>query len=236
MNIINPYRFAGAGVAFDGFGNASRSFDGNDYVSIADNSDIPTGEQTICTWVKFDTLNAAGGQDLLTHWTTVGASEASFAIYLPSSGGKVRFYITSDGSGSTLEFAEATDAISASTWTHVACVFSPNNHLKIYIDGSLSVTQSTSKSAIHDSAVDLVLGARDQASITTELVGNLSDVRIYDTELDSSTIADLAIGTDYQTNLVGWWLDDDDDVLDNAGSNDGTNTGSTYDNTDAPNL
>ena len=212
------------------FGSASRSFDGtSDYISIADNADIPTGAQTICCWVKFNTLNSgASGQDLITHWTTADSNNASFAIYMSNaSNGKVRFYISEGGQLNVN--VEALDAISALEWSHVACVFTPNDSIKIYINGSLSNTLATTGiSSLYNSSVDLVLGGRDQVSVTTLLNGKLADFRFYDTDLTASQISDLYNGTNITTNLVGHWLTDNDDVEDKAGTNDGTNFGSAY--------
>lgn len=220
-----------------GFGSASRSFDGvDDTVSIPDNADIPTGAQTICCWVKFNTLNSgASGQDLITHWTTTDSNNASFAIYMPNtSNGKVRFYVSADGQLSVN--VEALDAISALEWSHVACVLTPNDSIKIYINGSLSNTLATTGiSSLYNSSVDLVLGGRDQVSLTTPLNGNLADCRIYDSALSETDISDIYNGTNITTNLVGHWLTDNDDVEDKAGTNDGTNFGSTY-STDGPAL
>ena len=233
--------FRGTGAApaaFDGFGNRSRSFDGvDDIVSIPDNADIPTGAQTICCWVKFNTLNSgASGQDLITHWTTTDSNNASFAIYMPNtSNGKVRFYVSADGQLHVN--VEALDAISALEWSHVACVLTPNDSIKIYINGSLSNTLATTGiSSLYNSSVDLVLGGRDQVLVTTPLNGKLADVRLYDTDLTATDISDIYNGTDVQTNLVGHWLTDSDNVLDAAGTNHGTNYGTkySYDNPSPP--
>ena len=58
--------------------------------------------------------------------------------------------------------------------------------------------------------------------------GRIADVRIYDAELTASQILDIYNGTTDRTNLIGQWLTNSDDVLDHAGTNDGTNVGSTY--------
>ena len=230
--------FQGGVTAFDGFGNRSRSFDGvDDYISIADNANIPTGAQTICCWVKFNTLNSGpSGQDLITHWTTTDSNNASFAIYLPNaSNGKVRFYV-SEG-GQLHVNVEALDAVSALEWSHVACVFTPNDSIKIYINGSLSNTLATTGiSSLYNSSVDLVLGGRDQVSVTTLLNGKLADFRFYDTDLTATHISDIYNGINITTNLVGHGLIDADNVLDAVGTSHGTNYGTkySYDNPSPP--
>jgi hypothetical protein len=239
MQIINPYRFEEeSATSFDGFGNRSRSFNGvDDYISIADNADFPTGAQTICCWVKFNTLNSgASGQDLITHWTTADSNNASFAIYMPNaSNGKVRFYVSADGL--LHSNVEALDAVSALEWSHVACVFTPNDSIKIYINGSLSNTLATTGiSSLYNSSVDLVLGGRDQVSVTTPLNGKLADFRFYDTDLTATDISDIYNGINITTNLVGHGLIDADNVLDAVGTSHGTNYGTkySYDNPSPP--
>jgi len=237
MDIINPYIHGGEALTFDGFGNRSRSFNGvADYISIADNANFPTGAQTICCWVKFNTLNSGpSGQDLITHWTTTDSYNASFAIFMPNSNGKVRFYV-SEG-GQLHVNVEALDAISALEWSHVACVFTPNDSIKIYINGSLSNTLATTGiSSLYNSSVDLVLGGRDQVSVTTPLNGKLADCRIYDTDLTATEISDIYNGTNITTNLAGHWLTDADNLLDVAGTNHATNYGTkySYDNPSPP--
>ena len=230
--IINPHRFATTpSTAFDGFGNASRSFDGvDDYVEIADNSDIPTGAQTWSCWVKIDVLEVA---IFCAHWNS-STNQRSFQIYLDGSG-KINVTVNHIGSGAGNKTVTSTSTVSTGTWYHITSVFSPSTHVKIFIDGieDVEVTSGIPASVL-DSTADIGIGAYADSSLHFD--GNIADVRIYDTDLSSSDIADLYAGTDVQTNLVGWWLTDTDDVLDYAGTNDGTNNGSTYDNTDAPNL
>ena len=114
-----------------------------------------------------------------------------------------------------------------------------DSRVELFINGSSVGTDTTNSLTFATSDFDEgnigALGATG-AAYDGWFDGLVADVRKYDAIVGDSDIDGLSNGTDYQTNLVGWWLDDDDDVLDNAGSNDGTNNGSTYDNTDAPNL
>ena len=240
MNIINPYRFAGAGVAFDGFGNASRDFDGSDdKVQMGDvlgSVFSGTGKQfTITAWINNDALT---NEICTSKWST-GAGRSFFLRVL--SDGSFGLSMSSDGTTSN-RWGRKTDVslISANTWHHLAVTYdqtSTGDYVRMWVDGveDTSLTAylvNGTFTSIHNSSASFDISGTDGTN-NNNFDGNIADVRVYDTDIPDSAIEGLAIGTDYQTNLVGWWLDDDDDVLDNAGSNDGTNNGSTY-STDGP--
>jgi hypothetical protein len=223
--IINPYRFAPTGVTF---GNASRSFDGtNDYLTVADGSWIPTGAQTWCCWIKIDVIEVA---IICAHWRSAG-DQRSFQIYLDGSG-KINSTVNGVGNAGANRTATSTSTVSTGTWYHVAAIFSPSTSLKIFIDGvEAGQTTSAIPSSVKDSTADIGFGAYADAGLFFD--GNIADIRIYDADIGATEVANIASGIDYQTNLVGWWLTDSDDVDDYAGTNDGTNNGSTY-STDGP--
>jgi hypothetical protein len=232
MQIINPYRFEEeSATSFDGFGNRSRSFDGvSDYVSIADNADIPTGAQTWACWVKIDVIEVA---IIFSHWKSEN-NQRSFQIYLDGSG-KINATANATGQSSANRTATSTSTLSTGTWYHLATIFSPSTSLKVFING-VEAGQLTSNipASVLDSTADIGIGAYADSSL--HLKGNLADCRIYDTDLTSTDISDLYNGTNVTTNLVGHWLTDADNVLDAAGTNHGTNYGSkySYDNPSPP--
>lgn len=228
--------------AFNGFGNASRSFDGiNDYIDMGDVLDsvfAGTGKQfTIAAWVKTSALE---NTDFLSKYLASG-NQRSFTCRVLSDG-NLAMVMSGDGEFGSNRWGRQTDTapISANTWHHVAITYdqtATGDYLRMWVDGVEDATlvdwlSNGTFTSIYDGTADLRVSGI-HGGLNELWGGNIADVRIYDAELSSSTIADLANGTDYQTNLVGWWLDDDDDVLDNAGTNDGTNNGSTY-STDGP--
>lgn len=213
---------------------ASRNFNGSsDKINVSDSPSFPTGAQTWSIWVKpqrltFDT----GGQDLMAKWGNQSAGDISVILFLANQNtGRPYFYITGDGS--TPFSVASSSSLSVDTWHHVVGVFTPNTSIKIYVDSVLKGTNTTSiPSSIYDSSADFTLAHRDHTT-TTQYQGEICDARIYDTDLTASQILDLYNGTTDRTNLVGQWLTNSDDVLDHAGTNDGTNNGSTY-STDSP--
>ena len=239
--IINPYRFAAAGVTFDGFGNASRSFDG--VVDRIDLGDVlssvfaGTGKKwTVAAWVKSADLD----NDLFfSKWNyTAGSREFFFRV---TTSGEVAVSMSSDGTSSNRWGRKTgTGVITVNNWHHIAVTYdqtATGDYLRVWVDGTeqtslVAYNVNGTFTSIYNGTSELHISGL-QSDDQTRWEGNIADVRVYDTDIPDSAIEGLAVGTDYQTNLVGWWLDDDDDVLDNAGSNDGTNSGSTY-STDGP--
>ena len=227
MEVINPHRFpvsAPPAVDFDGFGNASRYFDGTDQVTITDDPSFPTGSQTFACWVKFDVIGTF--QDLMLHWAG-SIDQASIAL-VRNTDNKLRFYIDPDGLASTANtFVASATSLQADQWYHVAGVFESGSALRVYVNGSLdgSLTSGIAAS-VHNSTAPFTLGNRTDASFG--LAGSMCDCRLYDAALDATTIANLYGGENITTNLVGHWLKDTPSLLDHSGTNDGTNEGSAF--------
>ena len=213
------------GAAFDGFGNASRSFDGStQYITIPDSASFPTGAQTWACWIK---VNVMGTDAVFNH--NVGTGNQRSVNLITVSGGAVEFVISQDGT-STQKAGSAASTITTGQWYHIAGTFNPSTSVKVYVDGVLKNTNSTSVySSVKDSTAAAGIGANGLGQAPFD--GKIADCRIYDADIGASAIADLSAGIDYQTNLIGWWLTDTDDaVTDFAGTfADGTNNGSTYD-------
>ena len=205
------------------FGSASRSFDGvSDYITVQDGSWIPTGAQTHSCWIK-PRNTIAGGQDILGQWGNTG--NLSFLLFYISN--QLRAYISGDGTSSVYTGAYGLQP-SRDAWHHIAFVFVPSTSLTLYVGGT-QVIQITSgiPASLYDSTADFRVGKMDR-SYNAPFYGNVADVRMYDTDLSSTEITDLYTGADVQTNLIGHWLTDNDDLEDKVGVNDGTNFGSTY--------
>ena len=210
------------------FGRASRSFDGvGDYITAPDGSWLPTGTQTWACWVK---RNNQGVYAIFNHNSS--APNRSIQIVVTQNN-TIQFQVSQDGTGR--EDLASGSTLSQGEWYHVACVFNPSassgQQRRIYINGTLDVNASTNYTALHDTSEDVGMGANGAGLF--HLDGKLADCRIYDADLSSTDISDLYNGTNITTNLIGHWLTDNDDVNDYAGTNDGTNVGSTY-SYDAP--
>ena len=233
------------GVAFDGFGNASRSFDGtDDYINLGDSDDLSFGDGSsdsafsISAWVKmtdathFRIINKFGGTSNNEYLFDFGGNDLLYAICYDQSAGGARIGRTASGLN-----------VHEGSWLHVAMTYdgsASSTGINIYateFSGTTSaVDDADFNSGSYTAMENLNQTVRIARNGSNYAEGNIADVRIYSKELSSAEVQSLADGTHVTDSLVGWWLDDDDDVLDNAGTNDGTNSGSTYNNTDAHNL
>lgn len=221
MNVINPHRFA---TAFQGFGNASRDFDGGtDAAIMGDVLDTTwSGTGVACTfaaWIKpalLDSDNVILGKinsnpTAQFRFSVFSTGEIGFIMYAPNLA--PRFGRQTSTSG----------GISANAWHHVAVVYdqtATSAFLKLYIDGVeysegdaelVDWASSGTFVSITDTASDLMLGRTIANAGSFIYDGKMADVRVYDADIGASNIAGLANGTDYQTNLVGWWITDVDD-------------------------
>jgi len=249
--ILNPYRFATAGT----FGNNSRDFDGTeDWIHIGDvfNFDSTGDDEvfTLAAWVK---ISETAFQHILGRFGTATTDRAW--MFYATTAAKLRFFWSQEtGTGRIYETSAA--VIDSTAWVHVAIEYDGtqavfDDRVTMYINGGTGLTFGSGLSSvsavgspnyIQTVTAPLNIGGSTNDASGTSLTrltdGKLADVRIYDALIGSTEVANLAAGTDYQTNLVGWWLLDTDDVNDNAGVNDGTNepsggTPSVFD-TDGP--
>ena len=201
------------------FGNKSRLFNPASgtckYLTIPDYSELPTGAQTWACWVKFDATSFNGnGQDIFGQWD-YNSNNKGVILYMPAGGstGKPRFYIGDNNNNA--HFVETAAGLSPNVWYHLAGVFKPGE-LRIYVNGSLSATNTISPNSIKNSTVDVRVGFRDSTN-DLPFSGKIADCRIYNADIGTTTIAGLAAGTDYTTNLIGHWIKNSNDLLDHSG-------------------
>ena len=195
-----------------------------------------TGKKfTIAAWVKTTSL---ADTHIITKYA-ITSNQRSFLIRVLTDG-NIGIVMSNDGTFNN-RWGRQTDTtpISTNTWHHVAITYdqtATGDYLRIWVDGVEDTTlvdwlSGGTFTSIYDSATSLrISGTNENTGLWS---GNIADVRIYDTALTGTDIFNLSRGYDYRTNLVGQWLTNKDDVDDYAGSNNGTNNGSTY-SQDAP--
>ena len=147
-------------------------FDGGDYGSILYNSDFNfgTGNFTFEMWVNPDNISGIDGL-----YATSGGSGANpkFVIHLDAGVPKVHFNNLTNGSNI---YTNATSAISAKTWTHLAYTRSGSTWYW-FINGALSGTGSNSTDITFTSQPTYV--GYGGESYFTEFNGYLQDLKIY---------------------------------------------------------
>jgi hypothetical protein len=140
-------------------------------------------KSVIClsTWINVDDLSSTQ-----MFFGSTCSSGCSFGGQV-NTNGTIRFRIT-DG---TEHNATTSNTISAGQWYHVVCVWDKtidSGELKIYIDGT-EASYSTQQSQTNNTTENVSLRLGRAAS--TYFDGSIDQVRIYDTALTSSQVADL---------------------------------------------
>jgi hypothetical protein len=232
--------FQGGVTAFNSFGNRSRSFNGvSDRIEIADTNEHSFGDGvndspfSVSAWIKIEATNKAFR--VLSKWSDSSGAEWAFTT---DSSDRLGLFLKDVSSNSFIKRYYSTSLSSyLNQWVHVSATYdgrgggNAGDGIDLYLNG-VNVDNATSNSgsytAMENKNTPTYIGAVQLTSSYSLAEGKIADVRLYDAELSSSDIASLYNGTNVTTNLIGHWLTDNDDVEDKAGTNDGTNFGSTY--------
>jgi len=241
-------RFQRGVAAFDIFGNRSRTFDAvnNDYIVLPNTRAAykfiqETKLFTVSSWIKIDSsVFNSGGFHVFSGNKGGTSSDNGFVFAFDDRGtGKtnsILFYINHGAGGTSYDILLVDSVLpNDGQWHHIAVSGGgAGGNITLYIDGIL-IPAATSPIAFTgsyvDSDYDLQIGNWEHTA--HGMLGGMADFRIYNNELSSLDISNLYNGTNITTDLIGHWLIDSDDVIDHAGTNNGTNFGSVY-STDSP--
>ena len=162
--------------------NYGLSFSGNEFINCGSSSALlTTGAFSVSFWMK-TTVTADDALVLMDDWS---AGNRNWQIAHLSSGNVIRFYVF----GSSSAFVLANTSINDGNWHHVVCTYEPSTALRIYIDGSLDNSNTTSIPATrNNSAANLRIGKDDFNQYYT---GSISEVAVFDYSLSSTQISTL---------------------------------------------
>lgn len=213
-----------AGAAF---GLASRDFDGSDYIALGGGLTF-TSAFTVAAWVKSTSTSkvrtVAGN-------ISTSTDICNFRIAITNGNAVTVGQFTTSGTFRNVNGG----ALPNNTWAHV-CLTWDGDDLVMYVDGSATTANYTGLTP-DSSGLTGYIGRFTSGTgvVNDRWIGLIADARIYSRAISAAEAANLAARTDISsTGLEGWWLLNDDDVLDYSGNgNDGTNFGSTY-STDGP--
>ena len=176
-------------------------FDGTgDTIEVAHHSSINfTTTLTVCAWV----------QKTSTGYTTIvdkkNSSAECFKIDISSDGdgsGRVRSRVYHDG-GSYKEAEDSRANYNDSKWHFIAMTYEGGTALKVYVDGSLGVTNTTSIPATMDTSTDsLYIGSFIGTNYYHD--GLIAQAGVYNKILSASEIL-----TQYNLGIDGDWSSDD---------------------------
>jgi hypothetical protein len=161
---------------------------------------------TGCAWIK--SSNVANSQRIFAQGTSGDASGNNFSLQIISS--TIRGIVGNGGGG---QFVGTGVSINSNIWYHV-CMVLGGGSLKLYINGSLAQTDTTS-TTLATGSLGMAIGRTDNGSGVQYFQGILDDVRIYSRALSAQEVQQLyALGaantahsnTDTLTSgLVGYW-------------------------------
>ncbi len=151
-------------------------FDGvDDYVQTGYNGLAGSGSRTLEAWIKAD--NVAGQMVIVDMGTLGTGTRFTFNVL----NGKLRVEIQGDGKNGT-------SLIGDSNWHHVAVTYDDvSKKFSLYVDGSLELNSTMSKSVNTGSAVSLRIGSRIDA--VKFFKGSIDEVRVWNYARSQSEIS-----------------------------------------------
>jgi len=208
----------------------SGSFDGTDDYLTTDESNLATsGDCTISLWFNSASLPGSGAFDYMFSLTDGRSPGKDRAIGIRGTGSDAQIVANTYASGWNLPFTNT--SISASTWYHVAVVFTSGS-AQVYFNGADKGSKSVTTGTI--AYTQTVIGGMLYSS-ANQFNGKIDEVSVFHSALSASDISTLRGGASAGTlgvpanisslNPVGWWRNGD-------GTGDTDSGGGTPANTD----
>lgn len=186
----------------------SGSFDGTDDYLTANESNLATsGDCTISLWFNSASLPGSGAYDYLFSLTDARVTGKDRAIGIRGTGSDAQIVANTYASGWNLPFTNT--SISASTWYHVAVVFTSSS-AQVYFNGADkgSTTVATNTIAYTQTVIGSML-----YSSANHFNGKIDEVSVFHSALSSTDITAIYNGgvpADISSlSPKGWWRNGD---------------------------
>lgn len=193
------------GVTFNSAGKLGGCyyFNGSGYLKETsfDWTNFDTSEFSLCCWYKEPSPVASGNSQMVCIGTSSGWNNIRIGLLRRTSNGYPMFSV-SDGTNN-VNYSFTADSFTLDTWNHIVCTYN-NGTMKMYLNGILHKTYTTTITPLLNSSQHLGVGAASNGS--EPLVGYLNDVRIYDHCLSPMEVKELSKGLvlHYPLNRGGW--------------------------------
>lgn len=176
----------GAQLSTDRFGsaNSAYSFDGNDYISVADSADFTLGSSpfTIAAWSRMSEFSTDAGYYFMGHDEGPGNTD-KWIFFQGNSGISFVTTPTSWVSLGSYDFQ-------IGDWHHIA-VSRDGNLLSAFVDG-VKIGDTLFTSIIPNPSASLLIGDAESQHPGRNYRGSIDDVRIYERALSSTELQELA--------------------------------------------
>lgn len=159
------------------------------YENMYDWSNFNTSQFSLCCWYKEPSPVASGNSQIICIGTNSGWNNIRIGLLRRTSNGYPMFSV-SNGSSYVGYNCTATN-FPLDTWNHIACTYD-NGIIKIYLNGNLDTTYTTTIVPALNSSQHLGVGAASNGA--EKLTGYLNDVRIYDHCLSQAEVREIAQG------------------------------------------
>jgi len=168
----------GSAVWVDGVSDSALEFDGEeDYINIPYNQDLEPDEITISLWVK---------QDSADYGPILSNYEDSYGYWIASTSISSIYWWLGHNTDETSRYSEST--VADGNWHHIT-VSSDGSTAKVYVDGVLEDSESTSPIVYSPSNIAITIGKDiDDSSF---FKGNLDEVKIYRYVLSEAEVEDI---------------------------------------------
>tara|TARA_X000001036_G_scaffold45786_1_gene36639 strand:- start:340 stop:1647 length:1308 start_codon:yes stop_codon:yes gene_type:complete len=217
-------------------------FDGtNDYASVTNSSNFEPDDFTVQAWVNLDAFE---NEDYFVY------RHKTWFIRLSDSGTKIEGGVRDDN-GDWLYPLSTTTPTAGGGWYHVVLTFdgtgSSTEYARLYVNGSLQDTESSSNHDLNSQSVKVSIGAKINASnvVSNYFNGQIDDVAFWNEVLTASEVTALynsGIPLDASSNsgnytsssgLVAYYKFQQN-INSETGSHNAVNTGGTYNQTNIP--
>ena len=211
-----------SGGAFENL--LSGSFDGTDDYLTTDESNLaPSGDCTISLWFNSASLPGNSAFDYMFSLTDARQSGKDRAIGIRGTGTDAQIVANTYGSGWNDPFTNT--SISASTWYHVAVVFTSNS-AQVYFNGADKGSKTVTTGTI--AYTQTVIGGMLYSS-ANQFNGKIDEVSVFHSALSSTNITAIyndGVPADISSlSPKGWWRNGD-------GTGDTDSGGGTPEDTD----
>lgn len=185
--------FTNTGVNIDDNGKIGKCyyFNADQYIkeSTYDWTNFNTSEFSLCCWYKEPSPVASGNSQIICIGTSSGWNNIRIGLLRRTSNGYPMFSVSNGSTAIQYNFTASTFTLD--TWNHIAVTYN-NGELKMYLNGALNKTSTTTIIPVLNGSQHLGIGAASNGA--EKLTGFLNDVRIYDHCLSAKEVEEISKG------------------------------------------